>query len=110
MQRWNRLKTWQKWGLVFGCAHLIVIILILLLVVYNRAYGGSGETGLLILLIDYPLYLLIDSIFPRLMDSRLLLLFFLVFGTLAWTGIGILIGLVLGSRRLNLTPGKNEQS
>jgi hypothetical protein len=98
MNWWKELRAWQQWGIGFASIHFILVGLVLLLSAYNRAFGGSGETGLLILLIDYPIYLLIDSIYPTLIDSRLLLPCLLLFGTIFWACPGIIIGLTLKRR------------
>ena len=94
MNLWKERNVWQKWGIVFGIVHIILFSSIFLLFIYNTTVGGSGETGLLVLLINYPLYLLINYAFPHFVESKLLVPSFFLLGTLFWAFTGVVLGLI----------------
>lgn len=88
---WQRLKIWQKTGVVFGGAHLVGVLLLL----FTRA--GSGEGGVfLALVLEWPLVMLTGDYLPPIYADSLLFVYayLLVVGTVIYAIMGIILGLV----------------
>jgi len=94
MNWWRQLKTWQKWGIAFGGVHVGVYILTWGLVTFSCNVLGNCEGGLLLDLLEYPLYLIVKN--PVTMHRYYLLIvfaFYPIFGTVLWSLVGSVLAL-----------------
>lgn len=89
MNWWRRLKTWQKWGIVFGATHVFFYSSIFLLVLFNCKVIGNCEGGLLLVLFEYPLYAIVQD-WPMTDKNYVFitLFYFPVLGTFLWGLVG----------------------
>jgi len=95
---WSRkLKTWQKWGISFGASHIIIYVFACVLVVYSCRVIGNCEGTLLLDLLEYPFYLLSLKILNlsgyEHFYSVIVMAFYPIIGTVAWSLIGCILGL-----------------
>jgi hypothetical protein len=97
MNRWRQLKTWQKWGVGFGIAHILIYISAALFISFSCKVVGLCEGGLLLDLIEYPFYLMLlkilnisgyDHFYPI-----IILGFYPIIGTILWSSVGCVLGL-----------------
>jgi hypothetical protein len=96
MNWWTQLKTWQKWGLGFGIAHIMIYVSAALLIGFSCKVVGLCEGGPLLDLIEYPIYLILlkilntsgyDHFYPIIISG-----FYPIIGTILWSSVGCFLG------------------
>jgi hypothetical protein len=85
----------RKLPIVFGAA-LGIIHFILVGIPFIQSGGGGEAIGYLVLFVDFPLYLLGELAFPKLLlnSVRFNFLWFVIMGTVMYSAIGYALGLL----------------
>jgi len=100
-------KTPVVFGAVLGCVHVALVGIPFVL-----SNGGGEAIAYQILFLDFPLYLVAEAVFPRLLLSSVPFNFvwFVVLGTIMYVLIGYAAGLLLsrGARKADATR-RNER-
>lgn len=94
-----RLKTWQKWGIAFGGLHLLIFLLYIVLALIIQKGGVIEEGGSAGFILGWLLILETPAIYIyKTMKGTFYgnpYLYFFVAGTLFYSLIGIIFGLIL---------------
>ena len=85
----------RKLPIVFGTV-LGIIHFILIGIPFIQSKGGGEAIGYLVLFVDFPLYILGELAFPKLLlnSVRFNFFWFVIMGTLMYSTIGYALGLI----------------
>jgi len=97
----------RKLPIVF-CTVLGIIHFILVGIPFIQSRGGGEAIGYLVLFVDFPLYLLGELAFPKLLlnNVRFNFFWFVIMGTVMYSAIGYALGLLFNQS----SGSKNDET